>query len=172
MKSFLILTFVVCCAIWGDAASLLPRRRHCSPPLDNSATWNNLMAVAKHAQGQDKSHMTRIIPKMSDNKFKENDTCCVHANILDYYLRNVLTDSLPTEDHHSRMPIVKEELRKVRDDLKTNARCTVEKYDEYNYNRKFRENFLAAGVKATIKAIGEIDILFHYLYESCGQERC
>ncbi|XP_041936017.1 interleukin-22 [Alosa sapidissima] len=172
MKSFLVLAFVVCCAVWGDTASLLTRHKHCSQPLDNSATWNNIIDVAQHAQGLDKNHMTRILPKMPEKEFKENDSCCVHANILDYYLKNVLTDALPTNDHHSRLPIVKEELHRVRRDLVTNANCDLNKYDVYKYNKTFRKNFLATGVDATIKAISEMDILFHYLYESCGKERC
>lgn len=51
MKSFIALAFLICCAIWGDAASLptiSPLRKQCSQPLVNSDTWNNLMAVAKH----------------------------------------------------------------------------------------------------------------------------
>ncbi|XP_063068003.1 interleukin-22 [Engraulis encrasicolus] len=167
MKALLSFALVLMCSVaWGDAASIIPPKHHRRPkPLDNSVTWNNLMVVAKHAQAKDKDHETRLIPVISEEKLKDNDTCCMNANILDYYLRNVLT----TEgEHHKRLPAVKQDLHRVKRDLENHASCDPQKYDENEYNQKFRKNYRAAGTDAPNKAIGEMDILFHYLFESCN----
>ncbi|XP_042558843.1 interleukin-22 [Clupea harengus] len=167
MKCLPVFAMLMCCAVWGNAASV--RKHHRRPlqrgPLDNSETWNNLRAVAEHAQEMDRNHTTRLIPLMSQEKLKNKESCCMHANILNYYIRNVLTKQ---GDHHERLPIVKDDLERVEKDLKEHAKCDPRKYDENEYNQKFRANYEAAGIKASIKAISEIDILFHYLYESCN----
>uniref|UniRef100_A0AAY4EKQ6 Interleukin 22 n=1 Tax=Denticeps clupeoides TaxID=299321 RepID=A0AAY4EKQ6_9TELE len=147
MNCLLLFAIVMCCSLHaGDAAPPAAHHLHRRPrPLDNSATWNNLIIVAKHAQEKDRNHNTRLIPIIPDEKLKDKDTCCLSANILDYYLRNILH---VRGNHHKRLSAVKEDLHRVRRDLVDLAKCV--------------------GEEAPNKAIGEIDILFHYLYESCN----
>lgn len=57
------------------------------------------------------------------SKLQETESCCLHANILDYYLRNVLADAQLAEQHQNRLTTVKHDLHRVRRDLEVNANC-------------------------------------------------
>ncbi|XP_034169136.1 interleukin-22 [Pangasianodon hypophthalmus] len=155
-----------CCALRADARPARLRSR----PLDNSETWNNVMVMAKHAQAQDRDHETRLIPVISSDKLKDGDVCCVNVKILDYYLRHIL-DSQAREHHYPRLHLVKPDLVRVARDLEPH--CNSKQVD-LEHLQTFTQNLKRAGemyknnTKAQNKAIGELDILFHYLYESCS----
>ncbi|XP_066522921.1 interleukin-22 [Hoplias malabaricus] len=163
MKALLALVpLLFCCAL--SAAFPRPPR---SPPLHSSDTWNNLVTMAKDAQALDRDHETRLIPVIPSEKMKDGNMCCVNAKILDYYLNHILPE---VNESYSRIHQVKHELLRVSRDLEPH--CTSLLVDLEHY-QSFTENLERAGEmyksKATAynKAIGESDILFHYLYETC-----
>ncbi|KAF7693954.1 interleukin-22 [Silurus meridionalis] len=160
---------VLCCCCALDARPARFRSR----PLDNSETWNNIMVMAKHAQAQDRDHETRLIPVIPSDKLKEGDVCCATIKILDYYLRHILDAQVHegVEHHYPRLHLVKPDLNRVARDLEPHCNS---KQADVEHLRTFTQNLKRAGEmyknksKAQNKAIGETDILFHYLYESCS----
>ncbi|TSK13257.1 hypothetical protein Baya_0131 [Bagarius yarrelli] len=160
--------FCCCCALSADARAARLRSR----PLDNSDTWNNVMVMAKHAQAQDRDHETRLIPVISSDKLKDGDVCCATVKILDYYLRHIL-DGQAREDgqhHYPRLHLVKPDLHRVARDLEPHCnskRADMEHLQTFTQNLKRAGEMYKNKTKAQNKAIGETDILFHYLYESC-----
>ncbi|XP_017350236.1 interleukin-22 [Ictalurus punctatus] len=158
-----------CCALSVDARPARLRSR----PLDNPDTWNNVMVMAKHAQAQDRDHETRLIPVISSDKLKDGDVCCANVKILDYYLRHILDGKAHEgrEDNYPRIHLVKPDLNRVARDLEPH--CNAKQID-LEHLQTFKQNLNRAGemyknnTKAQNKAIGETDILFHYLYESCS----
>ncbi|XP_060759642.1 interleukin-22 [Neoarius graeffei] len=163
------LLLLLCCALSAHARPARVRSR----PLDNSETWNNVMVLAKHAQAQDRDHETRLLPVISSDKLKDGDVCCVNVQILDYYLTHILVGQAHEgeEHHYPRLHLVKPDLKRVAKDLEPH--CNSKQID-LEHLQAFTQNLQRAGEmyknnsKAKNKAIGETDILFHYLYESCS----
>ncbi|XP_035384518.1 interleukin-22 [Electrophorus electricus] len=167
MKCIAILALICAYLLSGTATPVLRTVRHRPRPLDNSETWNNVIVMAKHAQARDRDHETRLIPEISSDKLKAGNVCCINARILDYYLSDILhADQI----EYPRLHLVKPDLKRVARDLKPH--CNSNR-DDKEYLQQFRQNLERAAEMyknkrtATNKAIGETDILFHYLYESC-----
>ncbi|XP_062865301.1 interleukin-22 [Trichomycterus rosablanca] len=142
-----------------------------SRPLDNSETWNNVMVMAKHAQAQDRDHETRLIPVIPNNKLKGGDVCCVNVGILNYYLKHILHAG---QVHYPRLHLVKPDLHRVARDLEPhcqNNNTELEHLKTFKQNLKRAGEMYKSNSTAENKAIGETDILFHYLYESCNPPR-
>ncbi|XP_060745633.1 interleukin-22 [Tachysurus vachellii] len=163
-----LLVWCCCCALSADARPARLRSR----PLDNSDTWNNIMVMAKHAQAQDRDHETRLIPVISSDKLKDGDVCCVTIQILDYYLKHILDGQSREggERQYPRLHLVKPDLHRVARDLQPHCNSTqidLEHLNTFTQNLKRAGEMYKNKTKAQNKAIGETDILFHYLYESC-----
>ncbi|KAF5908395.1 interleukin 22 [Clarias magur] len=99
------------------------------------------------------------------------DVCCANVKVLDYYLKHILDGKTHEggEQHYPRLHLVKPDLSRVARDLESHCKQTGEEHLQ-----TFTQNLKRAGemykniTKAKNKAIGETDILFHYLYESCS----
>ncbi|KAI7791701.1 interleukin-22 [Triplophysa rosa] len=155
------------CVLCGQAMHLMrPRPR----PLDSAETWNNLNMMTKKAQSNDRDHETRLIPVISSERLKEEETCCVNAMILNYYLKNILHQH-PSDESYPSINFVRSDLHRIARDLEPH--CKKTDFSEHAHVKKFTGNYKKASdlygdeTKARNKAVGETDILFHYLYESC-----
>ncbi|KAI4876057.1 hypothetical protein NFI96_030106 [Prochilodus magdalenae] len=159
---------LLCCCAALSAASPRPGRHPPrSPPLDSSETWNNLITMCKDARARDRDHETRLIPRIPSEKLTDGRMCCGNVKILEYYLSHILHQA---NDSYSRIKLVHSELRRVARDLEPHCSSNLAGQDHF---LSFTENLQLAGLMyksnatAQNKAIGETDILFHYLYETC-----
>uniref|UniRef100_A0A3P8YAV2 Uncharacterized protein n=1 Tax=Esox lucius TaxID=8010 RepID=A0A3P8YAV2_ESOLU len=85
-----------------------------SAPLQNADTDALVQQVARHAQSSDTDTNVKLMPDV-DTKKNHRDICCLHANILDFYLSNILI----SDNHkHPKLPELKEHLARVSKDLK------------------------------------------------------
>uniref|UniRef100_A0A3P8Y9D6 Interleukin-22 n=1 Tax=Esox lucius TaxID=8010 RepID=A0A3P8Y9D6_ESOLU len=136
-----------------------------SAPLQNADTDALVQQVARHAQSSDTDTNVKLMPDV-DTKKNHRDICCLHANILDFYLSNILI----SDNHkHPKLPELKEHLARVSKDLKDHG-CAVKHYSNDRHNIAFRKKLSEmGGGKGIRKAIGEIDILFTYLKDFCVQ---
>uniref|UniRef100_A0AAZ3NV04 Interleukin-22 n=1 Tax=Oncorhynchus tshawytscha TaxID=74940 RepID=A0AAZ3NV04_ONCTS len=124
--------------------------RPLSAPLHSADTDTMVQQVAQHAQNSDIDTDTKLMPDI-DTKKNHRDICCLHANILDFYLSNILTTKEKT----------------ISRDLKEHG-CAIKHYNDHHHSIAFRKKFSemeeGKGIK---KAIGEIDILFTFLKDFC-----
>uniref|UniRef100_A0A4W5KPH2 Interleukin 22 n=1 Tax=Hucho hucho TaxID=62062 RepID=A0A4W5KPH2_9TELE len=91
--------------------------RPLSGPLHSADTDTMVQLVAQHAQSSDNDTDTKLMPDI-DTKKNHRDICCLHANILDFYLSNILTTKEKQDKHHPKLPALKEDLARVSRDLK------------------------------------------------------
>ncbi|KAL7828017.1 hypothetical protein AOLI_G00311690 [Acnodon oligacanthus] len=167
MKNLLALLSLLSCLALSAASPRPLRHPPRSPPLDSSETWNNLFTMCKDARARDKDHETRLIPRIPSDSMKDGTMCCGNVKILEYYLKHILHQATGS---YSRMDLVKHELRRVARDLEPHCRSNLAGHEHF---QSFTENLQLAGqmyksnATAHNKAIGETDILFHYLYETC-----
>ncbi|XP_072529584.1 interleukin-22 [Salminus brasiliensis] len=167
MKNLLALLSMLLCSALSAASPRPLRHPPRSPPLDSSATWNNLMEMVKDAQARDRDHETRLIPVIPSEKLKDATMCCPNIRILKFYLNDILH---PVNESYSRIQLVRHDLHRVARDLESH--CTSQLVDLEHF-QIFTQNLVRAGemyknnAKAHNKAIGEANILFHYLYETC-----
>ncbi|XP_048872841.1 interleukin-22 [Brienomyrus brachyistius] len=140
-----------------------PKSEHRSPPLDNPSTIQRISEIAKTAQQMDDDHETRLI-QSEKNYRNETDlfVCCLHANILDFYLGHVLN----TEDKFPDLATVKTDLDRISRDL-TAKGCSIKHVNDHGHSHRFKESFHKMGKRAQKKAMGEIDILFDFLAKFC-----
>uniref|UniRef100_A0A8C9WCA0 Uncharacterized protein n=1 Tax=Scleropages formosus TaxID=113540 RepID=A0A8C9WCA0_SCLFO len=119
---------------------------------------------ALQAQELDEDTETRLIPSVRHDKKTNLYVCCLHANILDFYLWNVLT----TEDRYPDLDTVRTELARVSRDLSLQG-CVSWAVRLPPVPRQTGEpgERRAMGRTAVNKAIGEIDILFDSLSIFC-----
>uniref|UniRef100_A0A8C7QMY5 Interleukin-22 n=1 Tax=Oncorhynchus mykiss TaxID=8022 RepID=A0A8C7QMY5_ONCMY len=140
--------------------------RPLSAPLHSADTDTMVQQVAQHAQSFDTDTDTKLMPDI-DTKKNHRDICCLHANILDFYLSNILTTKEKQDKHHPKLPALKEDLARVSRDLKEHG-CAIKHYNDHHHSIAFRKKLSemeeGKGIK---KAIGEIDILFTFLKDFC-----
>uniref|UniRef100_A0ABA3KAM3 Uncharacterized LOC115542477 n=1 Tax=Gadus morhua TaxID=8049 RepID=A0ABA3KAM3_GADMO len=126
-----------------------------------------LVFQAQNPETRDETSL-RLISRVSPNQTLDQNAeiCCLHANILDFYLLNVLQSS---DSFHPAMPRLKTDLRRISQDLSHNG-CNVTHYQDHQNAVEFREKLITMqGQRGITKAIGEIDILFSYLQDFCVQ---
>nr|XP_055046573.1 interleukin-22 [Misgurnus anguillicaudatus] len=166
MNCVALLALMCWCVLCGEAMHLMRPR---PSPLDSAASWNNLNVMTKKAQSSDRDHETRLIPVITTEMMKQEDTCCINAMILNYYLENILHEH-PTDKDYPSIGFVRSDLHRIAKDLEPHCK---KDYSEHEHVKQFTDKYRKARAlygdvtKARNKAVGETDILFHYLYESC-----
>uniref|UniRef100_A0A8C5FL63 Uncharacterized LOC115542477 n=1 Tax=Gadus morhua TaxID=8049 RepID=A0A8C5FL63_GADMO len=126
-----------------------------------------LVFQAQNPETRDETSL-RLISRVSPNQTLDQNAeiCCLHANILDFYLLNVLQSS---DSFHPAMPRLKTDLRRISQDLSHHG-CNVTHYQDHQNAVEFREKLITMqGQRGITKAIGEINILFTYLGDFCVQ---
>uniref|UniRef100_A0A672RKQ5 Interleukin 22 n=1 Tax=Sinocyclocheilus grahami TaxID=75366 RepID=A0A672RKQ5_SINGR len=158
MKSLALLAVMCCwCFLRGQAMHLTrPRPK----PLDSSATWNDLFMMTKHAQLEDADHETRLLPVFSEVMLKDENSCCVNAMILNYYLKHILHADEHVDKKYPHIRFVRSDLQRIAHILKPHCVSFQKLFEHFNQ--------LTSHYKTRNKAVGETIILFHYLFESCN----
>ncbi|CAL8236457.1 unnamed protein product [Arctogadus glacialis] len=128
---------------------------------------HDISRKAQRLEAGEESNL-RLISRVSPNQTlaQNAEICCLHANILDFYLLNVLQSS---DSFHPAMPRLRTDLRRISQDLSHHG-CNVTHYHDHQNAVEFREKLITMqGQRGITKAIGEIDILFTYLGDFCVQ---
>ncbi|KAL0967255.1 hypothetical protein UPYG_G00249920 [Umbra pygmaea] len=162
MVQFVAVVGLMMCLQWETFAHSI--HRPLSAPLHNPDTDEMVQQVARHAQRSDTDTDIKLMPDI-DIKKNHRDICCLHANILDFYLSNILVAE--NQHMHPKLPALKENLARVSRDLQGHG-CAVKHYSNDHRSMAFRKKLAEmGGGKGIKKAIGEIDILFTYLKDFC-----
>ncbi|KAM4570222.1 interleukin-22 [Odontesthes bonariensis] len=156
---------------WSQQVVAHPVKKLLDGPLLDPSVQETILHVSQNAQKSEPEEDTsiRLIPRREDPEDQEHLTiCCLHANILDFYLRNILP-------HHNTeypsIPKLRIDLHRVSEDLKTHG-CNVTHYHNHHQAVEFRRKLEEMeGERGINKAVGEIDILFTYLYDYCVEPK-
>ncbi|XP_035257453.1 interleukin-22-like [Anguilla rostrata] len=163
MKWTVLVAVTVLCCLWRDAGAGVIKQHPKSAPLRNPHTHQRVRELAQHAQNLDNDTDTRLMPPANHSDSQTNlYICCLHANILDFYLLNILT----TQEVYPHLASVRAELHRVSRDLERRG-CSINHVKDHEHSKRFKEEFFKLGKKGETKAIGEIDILFDYLSRYC-----
>nr|XP_046235609.1 interleukin-22 [Scatophagus argus] len=153
---------------WTERTIANPIHQVLSQPLRNPETYQAVREVSQHAQRLQTLEDTsvRLIPSVTNQDHLK--ICCLHANILDFYLNSIL----PHHDNsHHRIHRLKIDLSRVSEDLQTRG-CNVTHYHDHQHAVEFRSKLAKMEhMQGMTKAMGEIDILFTYLQDYCIQTR-
>uniref|UniRef100_H3CLX2 Interleukin 22 n=2 Tax=Tetraodon nigroviridis TaxID=99883 RepID=H3CLX2_TETNG len=147
---------------WSELAPVHLPHKALSPPLDDEQTHKAVEEVANQAQLEQDDPSVRLMPHPPagpDNL----EICCLHANILDFYLLNVLSHH-STDNQHTRR--LRSDLSRISHDLEAHG-CNITRYHDHQHAVKFRQRYFEHGQHRRTKALGEVDILFYYLQDYC-----
>nr|XP_043872200.1 LOW QUALITY PROTEIN: interleukin-22 [Solea senegalensis] len=154
---------------WLEQAASSGGLRKLSPPAMRDATRHAVHEVSKHAQSleTDDDSSVRLHARIGADQ-DHMKVCCLHANILNYYLTNILCHR---HEQHPKMLRVKIDLSRVSDDLQAHG-CNVTHYHDHHHAVEFRRKLASMeGERGINKAVGEIDILFTYLSDYCVHQK-
>ncbi|TNM91503.1 interleukin-22 [Takifugu flavidus] len=152
---------------WSEQAAVQHLHRALSPPLVDEGTYVAVEEVAKQAQREQDDPSVRLLPNIKPNQeTRDLEICCIHANILDFYLNNVLPHHSSNNAHAHRLQT---DLSRISRDLETHG-CSINRYRDHQHAEEFSRRFFALDGRHRLnKALGEIDILFSYLQDYCIQ---
>ncbi|XP_054877980.1 interleukin-22 [Poeciliopsis prolifica] len=144
-------------------------QEHLSAPLNDPRTQEAIHRVSQDGQRKELEEDTsiRLMPRVNTDQ-NHMEICCLHANILDFYLNNILHKY---SGKHPSMHQLQTDLHRVSSDLQTQG-CNVTHYHDHHHAVEFRRKLeRMEGERGINKAVGEIDILFTYLHDFCKEPR-
>ncbi|XP_039626136.1 interleukin-22 [Polypterus senegalus] len=164
-----VIALLFSCTMIAQTSSTNTLKHLRSAPLNSPLPRQRVNQFAKAAQRNDNDTDTRLLRLTEKhNNMTDHYLCCLHVNILDFYLHQVMLPSEPLEIKYPISRTVTEDLHRIAKDLKI---CMTKngKYDRHLHT--FKEEYKKLGRQGQTKALGELDILFEYLTRFCREKR-